>query len=37
MVSATTLAFLHGKAGVLEFEDGESLAFVGSVNDSRNA
>lgn len=37
VLAATTAAFLHGKAGILEFRTGGSTAFVGSVNDSISA
>lgn len=37
VVSSAAVAFLHGKAGVIEYRDGGSSAFVGSVNESRAA
>lgn len=37
VLSTDVTAFLHGKAGVIEFRDGGSTAFVGSVNESRAA
>ncbi len=37
VLSGDTSAFVHGKAGVIEYADGSSVAFVGSANDSRSA
>lgn len=37
VLSSRDSVFLHGKAGVIEFREGGSTAFVGSVNESKTA
>jgi superfamily II DNA or RNA helicase len=37
VVGRTTFAFLHGKAGVVEGRGGERTAFLGSINETREA
>lgn len=35
VVSRDACAFVHGKAGVIEFQDGSKTCFMGSVNETR--
>jgi len=37
VVGRTSAAFLHGKAGVVELPDGRRTAFLGSMNETREA
>lgn len=37
VVGRTTTAFLHGKAGVVERQDATKTAFMGSINETREA